>query len=396
MSPCTICAVVAAGRRRSLAARSISTPKASSRARRRRSRSPAFPRSQLETFDGAIEIHSWDRNEVEVEIEKRAMEQGLVDEMKVVAEQQGNKIVVKVTGPPRRETRRHPDRRALQSDRPPARRVAAQSQITAKSGDGSITIEDVNGKITLTTNDGSVRASRLSGEIIVRSGDGSIRMDRVEGKLDLETEDGSITGEAKPTTLRAQTSDGSIRLRDRARQRRWRKTGTCRPSDGTVVLTLAERFQRASSTPKRATAPCAPLTLGEERNARRRGSRRTAAHAESDAGFRREDAQGPHRRRLDSHRVRLRTGRRRCVYKSSRCGRLQAVCQHSAAVLLAACVDRVTIRHGDLHRGGVLDSANYVITAKRWARADLFGPNPLEIESPSSSAGVARSATVKA
>ena len=40
------------------------------------------PDVHLETFDGSIEVHSWDRNEVEVEIEKRAMEQSLVDEMR--------------------------------------------------------------------------------------------------------------------------------------------------------------------------------------------------------------------------------------------------------------------------------------------------------------------------
>ena len=37
----------------------------------------------LDTFDGAIELHSWDRPEVEVEIEKRAMEQTLLDEIKI-------------------------------------------------------------------------------------------------------------------------------------------------------------------------------------------------------------------------------------------------------------------------------------------------------------------------
>src|SRR5687768_1506092 len=55
-----------------------------------------IPEVLLETFDGAIEVHSWDRNEIEIEIEKRAMEQALVDEMKVSAEQQGDRIVVKV------------------------------------------------------------------------------------------------------------------------------------------------------------------------------------------------------------------------------------------------------------------------------------------------------------
>src|SRR5215218_4588552 len=57
------------------------------------------PDVQLDTFEGSIEVHSWDRDEVEVEIERRAMEQGLVDEIKVSAEQEGDRIVVKVTGP---------------------------------------------------------------------------------------------------------------------------------------------------------------------------------------------------------------------------------------------------------------------------------------------------------
>ena len=52
------------------------------------------PEIVLDTFDGAIEIHSWDKNEIEVEVEKRAMEQVLLDEIKVDAQQQGDKIIL--------------------------------------------------------------------------------------------------------------------------------------------------------------------------------------------------------------------------------------------------------------------------------------------------------------
>ena len=234
------------------------------------------PEIDVATFDGAIEIHSWDRKEVEVEIEKRAMEQSTVDDMKVVAEQVGNKIVVKVTGPARRNTD------AIQIGvhfGPSARlRVAVpkQSQVTANSGDGSITVEDVNGRILLTTNDGSVRASRLSGELQVRSGDGSIRVDRVEGKIDLETEDGSIGGDAKPSTLRAHTSDGSIRIQvepDATMAEDW----DVRTADGTVVLTLPSDFNgevdaETRDGSVRATHPSVKNETrdGENRDERRR------------------------------------------------------------------------------------------------------------------------------
>jgi hypothetical protein len=200
------------------------------------------PQIELDTFDGSIEIHSWDRNEVEVEIEKRAMEQQLVDDMKVTAEQQGDRIVVKVTGPS--GTERFDGVQIGVHFSPSARLrvvVPRNSQLVASSGDGSIAIEDVTGKLTLRTNDGSVRGSRLGGEILVRSGDGSIRLERAEGKLDLETEDGSITLEARPTSLRARTSDGAIRLEvepDAGMTEDW----DLQTADGSVVLTLPASF----------------------------------------------------------------------------------------------------------------------------------------------------------
>lgn len=202
----------------------------------------ANPEIELDTFEGSIEIHSWDRDQVEVEIEKRAMEQRLVDEMKVTAEQQGNRVVVKVESPSRGDSFEGVQIGVHFSPSARLRVVLPRnSQLTANSGDGSITIEDVNGKIRLKTNDGSVRGSRLAGEIFVRSGDGSIRFERIEGKLDLETDDGSITLEAKPTVLRARTTDGAIRLEvqpDATVAEDW----DLQTADGSVVVTLPATF----------------------------------------------------------------------------------------------------------------------------------------------------------
>jgi len=165
----------------------------------------------LDTWDGAIEVHSWDRNEVEVEIEKRAMEQTLIDQMKVEAGQEGDTVTVRVTGPA------GPEFRGVTIGvhvSPTARlRVTLPRAVTleAKSGDGSIRAEGIDGQVVLTTADGSVTASQITGDLKIRSGDGAIRLERVTGALDLETEDGSIVFEAKATALRAKTGDGSIR-----------------------------------------------------------------------------------------------------------------------------------------------------------------------------------------
>lgn len=196
----------------------------------------------IDTFDGAIELHSWDRPEVEVEIEKRAMEQTLLDEITITSEQKGDVITLKVTGPTRQQFRGVTVGVHIS---PTARlRVAVprNSNIQATSGDGAIRAEALEGKLLLTTVDGSVVGSRLGGNIKIRTGDGSIRLDNSTGTFDLETTDGTIVlDDAKPSVLKARTGDGSIRAgieADTVMTDNWDLT----TSDGTIVLTLPGLF----------------------------------------------------------------------------------------------------------------------------------------------------------
>jgi len=199
------------------------------------------PRVVLDTFDGAIELHSWDRPEVEVEIERRAMEQALIDEIKVEASEKNGVVTVKVIGPARAEFRGVTIGMHIS---PTARlRVAVprNSNVEATSGDGSIRAEAIEGKLVLSTSDGSVTGTRLGGDIQIRSGDGSIRLDNVTGKLDLETTDGTVVVDGSPAVLKARTGDGSIRATiepDTVMADNWELS----TSDGTVVLTLPGAF----------------------------------------------------------------------------------------------------------------------------------------------------------
>lgn len=199
------------------------------------------PEVILDTFDGSIELHSWDRPEVEVEIEKRAMEQALLDEIKIDSQHKDGTVTVKVTGPTRAQFRGVTVGVHIS---PTARlRVAVprNSNIQASSSDGSIRAEAIEGKLVLTTADGTVSGSRLGGTIQVRSGDGSIRLDNVTGNLDLETTDGTIGLDAKPSVLKARTGDGSIRINidtDTAMTDNWELT----TSDGSVTVMLPNTF----------------------------------------------------------------------------------------------------------------------------------------------------------
>lgn len=198
------------------------------------------PEVVLDTFDGSIELHSWDRNEIEVEVEKRAMEQTLLDEIKIDAQQEGDKIVVRVTGP---RAERHGVTIGMHISPTARLRVAVpkNANINAVSGDGSIKAEAIEGKIVLRTSDGSITGTRLGGDIQVRSGDGSIRIDNTTGKLDLETDDGSVGVDARPSVLHLRTGDGSVRVAlepETVMADDWDITTT----DGSVVVTLPGLF----------------------------------------------------------------------------------------------------------------------------------------------------------
>ena len=228
------------------------------------------PEVVLDTFDGAIEIHSWDRAEVEVEIERRAMEQALLDEIKVESSEKNGVVTVKVTGPSRMRQRGVTIGMHIS---PTARlRVAVPrtSNINATTGDGSIRAEAVEGKLLLNTSDGSVVGTRLGGDIQIRSGDGSIRLDNATGKLDLETTDGSIGIDARPTVLKARTGDGSIRATiepDSVMADNWDLS----TSDGTVVLTLPGAFNGELDAETSDGSVRSSHPLVEDGSARRRG-----------------------------------------------------------------------------------------------------------------------------
>jgi hypothetical protein len=157
----------------------------------------------LDTFDGAIELHSWDKNEIEVEVEKARDGAGAARRDQGRRAAAGRQDHLKVTGPAAPTIAA--SRSACTSRRP--RASASRCRARQHQRDERRRIDPRRGDrrhIVLHTTDGSVTGTRLGGDIQIRSGDGSIRIDNTTGKLDLETDDGSIGVEAKPSVLRAQ------------------------------------------------------------------------------------------------------------------------------------------------------------------------------------------------
>jgi DUF4097 and DUF4098 domain-containing protein YvlB len=95
---------------------------------------------------------------------------------------------------------------------------ALRGRLDVSTGDGSITAEGSEGDVRLHTGDGSIRASGVAGRLRANTGDGRIHVDGRFDSLDLRTGDGGIDADVAPGSKLAgewsfQSGDGSITLR---------------------------------------------------------------------------------------------------------------------------------------------------------------------------------------
>jgi hypothetical protein len=166
---------------------------------------------RLHTHDGAIEIRSWDQNEVSVEIMRRAATTEEAEELVVNTNQDGNRIVV--DAPAGRERRRVIRIGSWQGEGVSfIVRVPRQLTLDAQTGDGSIVSGDLAGVLNLQSGDGSIRGERLEGRVKAHTGDGSIAIHASRGEFDLDSGDGSITLSGRLDNLRVHTGDGSVSI----------------------------------------------------------------------------------------------------------------------------------------------------------------------------------------
>jgi hypothetical protein len=168
----------------------------------------------LTTFDGPIEVRSWDRPEVLVQIDKRGADKQALETIDVVAEQKGNVITIEA-----RHTKTHSSFVDLGFFLSPSAKLVASvprnTNLVIRTDDGSIVLERVTGRADIKTGDGSIHVTETSGDLLVETGDGSLQLEDVTGKVEARTGDGSIRLTGTPTTLHARSGDGSIYLRIR-------------------------------------------------------------------------------------------------------------------------------------------------------------------------------------
>ena len=198
------------------------------------------PVVDLSTFDGAIEVRSWDKAEVLVQVEARASSKQLLDSIDVAGSSEDSHVIVKATVKDMSgwEVSSGGISRSVRL----VATVPVDSEVRLRSGDGSVRVERVRGVIDARTEDGRIVMREVGGEITADSGDGSVQVEDVDGRCTVNTRDGSVLVSGRLRgDLKASTGDGSVTVRaadGSAITGDWNiETG-----DGGVVLALPEQL----------------------------------------------------------------------------------------------------------------------------------------------------------
>jgi Putative adhesin len=91
--------------------------------------------------------------------------------------------------------------------------VPRDVEVRVQSGDGSLTVRDIDGPVDLTTSDGSLVASDLTGPVTLKTRDGSVVATGLRSdQVDAVSSDGSLrlSFDSAPSLVTAVTSDGSV------------------------------------------------------------------------------------------------------------------------------------------------------------------------------------------
>jgi DUF4097 and DUF4098 domain-containing protein YvlB len=176
------------------------------------------PRVRVETFDGAVYVHAWDKPEVMYTVTKRATDEREMQGIKIQAQNgAGSEVTLRADFDKSFARVYHEHNGRVTSFVSNASAefdvyVPRNATLFVSTGDGRLRVEGVNGELELHTGDGSIDVAGAKGRLRAETGDGRIRVDNFEGDADARTGDGRISLDGTFKSLAARTGDGTISL----------------------------------------------------------------------------------------------------------------------------------------------------------------------------------------
>jgi hypothetical protein len=176
------------------------------------------PRVRVETFDGAVNVHAWDKPEVMYTAIKRASDEREMQGIKVTAVQgAGGEVTLRAEFDKSFSHVREEKGGRVTSYSSNASAefdlyVPRSATLFVSTGDGRLRVDGVAGELDLRTGDGPIDVTGARGKLRATTGDGRIRIENFDGDAETRTGDGRITLDGNFRSLSARTGDGTISL----------------------------------------------------------------------------------------------------------------------------------------------------------------------------------------
>jgi DUF4097 and DUF4098 domain-containing protein YvlB len=166
---------------------------------------PPGGRFSIENMNGSIEITGWDQNKVEITGTKYAATEDLLKALKIDVQADSGSVRIRTVRP----GERHGNYGAKYVIRVPVKTELERVDST----NGSIRIENIEGRGRIGTTNGSLRTARYKGDLDARTTNGGVDVSDVTGPVTVRTTNGTIKLDSIRGDVDASTSNGRIEAR---------------------------------------------------------------------------------------------------------------------------------------------------------------------------------------
>jgi DUF4097 and DUF4098 domain-containing protein YvlB len=187
----------------------------------------------VKTDDGSVRIETSDAPEIAARVTTEGWRIA-PDEVTIRESQTGDRIDIEVKLPKRwgwSGTGHRSVKLVLQ--------VPKHADLDVRTGDGSVEVAPVAGRLTISTGDGGITVDGLQGEIQLHTGDGAIRATGLGGQLKADTGDGHMSIRGRFDQLDLSTGDGGIEAAVEPGSR-VEKAWSLKSGDGGITLRVPE------------------------------------------------------------------------------------------------------------------------------------------------------------
>ena len=235
---------------------------------------------RVETDDGAVRVSTGDIKQVEIRVVYSGYT--LDKDLRVSTQQSGDTVEVIATSSGNWGFHWGVNHTSLRVEV----HMPKDADLYARTGDGSVEADSLNGNVDVTTGDGHIAVQGARGSIRFHTGDGHIEARGLDGSVDASSGDGHINLEGRFDSLRIKTGDGSVSARALAGSKMG-SSWNIYTGDGSVDLVIPGDLQANIET-DRYTLTRAEVSLSNckiRRSVRRARSRRLQGKGDSVFSF---------------------------------------------------------------------------------------------------------------